>query len=177
MCGASVRAGARFCPQCGAQFDGEAEVLKGVDTIIEPAATAKEIVLEAPAPPAHKLTGDERSESGSRVNKPLTDERREGSFAAHVSDGAHTPEPARSAVPHLEESPLPAADASRIAAKEERAGVVLKESPRPRVERVREASLIVAEDASEDSGLRFVLVALVLFLGFLLLLFLNAFIK
>jgi cobalamin biosynthesis Mg chelatase CobN len=51
------------------------------------------------------------------------------------------------------------------------------EGLRPRVERVREVSIVVLEEASEDSGLRFVLIAVALFLLFLLFLFLHTFLK
>jgi len=54
-----------------------------------------------------------------------------------------------------------------------RRAAAVKESLRPRVERVRDASMGVLEDAAEDSGLRFVLIALVLFAVFLVFLFIN----
>lgn len=53
----------------------------------------------------------------------------------------------------------------------------LKESSRARVERVRERSLVVFEEAAENTGFRFVLIALAFFLFFLLLLFLSSQIK
>lgn len=54
-----------------------------------------------------------------------------------------------------------------------RRAAAVKESLRPRVERVRDASLGVLEDAAEDSGLRFVLIALALFALFIVFLLVN----
>jgi hypothetical protein len=54
-----------------------------------------------------------------------------------------------------------------------RRAAAVKESLRPRVERVRDASMGVLEDAAEDSGLRFVLIAVALFAVFLFFLFIN----
>lgn len=51
----------------------------------------------------------------------------------------------------------------------------VREGLRPRVEKVREASIVMLEEASDDSGLRFILVAVVLFILFLLFLFLHTF--
>jgi hypothetical protein len=50
-----------------------------------------------------------------------------------------------------------------------RASAVAGESIRPRVERLREASAGVLDEAADDPGLRFVVVAAVLFVVFLLL--------
>jgi len=59
------------------------------------------------------------------------------------------------------------------AAEKGRRAAAVKESLRPRVERVRDASMGVLEEAAEDSGLRFVLIALALFAVFLVFLFIN----
>ena len=54
-----------------------------------------------------------------------------------------------------------------------RRAAAVRESLRPRVEKVRDASMGVLEEAAEDSGLRFVLIALALFAVFLVFLFIN----
>lgn len=65
------------------------------------------------------------------------------------------------------ERPRPSAEKGGRAA-------AVRESLRPRVERVRDASRGVFEEAAEDSGLRFVLISVALFLVFLLFLLLNS---
>jgi len=58
-------------------------------------------------------------------------------------------------------------------AKRRRTTVIVEENLRPRVEKLREASMVVLEEASEDSGARFVLIALAVFLLFLLFLIIS----
>jgi hypothetical protein len=53
----------------------------------------------------------------------------------------------------------------------------MQESVRPRVEKLREASMGMIEEASEDTGLRFVLIAFALFLISVVLLALHSFLR
>jgi hypothetical protein len=54
---------------------------------------------------------------------------------------------------------------------------VVEENLRPRVEKWRDASVGMLDDASEDSGLRFVIIALAMFFLFLLFLVVGNFLK
>ncbi len=125
-CGASVRAAAHFCPQCGHVMNNES------------AAAA-----EDDAPPV-------RDASLLTLNAKPDATRRP------------TPKAASLRLPYPERS---------------QSSVIVKEDSRPRIEQLREASLDVLEEASEDSGLRFVLVAFTLFLLFLLCLFISIFLR
>ncbi|HEV2764137.1 MAG TPA: zinc-ribbon domain-containing protein [Pyrinomonadaceae bacterium] len=77
-------------------------------------------------------------------------------------------------------TPVPASPSSSSPAGERRRGravAAVEERIGPRVEKLREASMGVLEEASEDTGLRFVLVALALFLLALVLIVFNAAVK
>jgi hypothetical protein len=58
-----------------------------------------------------------------------------------------------------------------------RPSTIVRENLRPRVEKMREASIVVMEDASEDPGLRFILIAVALFVLFLLFLLVSSFLR
>lgn len=67
-----------------------------------------------------------------------------------------------------------AGGAGEAGAKSRRRSVaVVEESLRPRVEKLRDVSVGMLDEAAEDSGLRFVVIAVVLFVIFLLFLLLN----
>ncbi|MCA1592317.1 MAG: zinc ribbon domain-containing protein [Acidobacteria bacterium] len=181
VCGASVRGGARFCPQCGAKFDDDAPpATTGVDTIVElPAAATTRGDGEAHTD-TDLLFEEEWREFESVIKKPVTEESQkvvaenaQGAVREPEREAARTSEPP----PLNEEAALPSPVAVGVAAKGARAAANVREGLRPRVEKVRETSMGVLEEASEDSGLRFVLVAVALFLVFLFLLFLSTVIK
>lgn len=71
----------------------------------------------------------------------------------------------------------PAKLAGAVGATRRRATSVVKESIAPRMERVRERSVVMLEEAPDDSGLRFIAIAVVLFVVFIFLLVLNSVIK
>ncbi|HEV2704780.1 MAG TPA: zinc ribbon domain-containing protein [Pyrinomonadaceae bacterium] len=58
-----------------------------------------------------------------------------------------------------------------------RPAAIVRENLRPRVEKMREASIVVMEEASEDTGLRFILIAVALFVLFLLFLLVSSFLR
>ncbi|HWS88104.1 MAG TPA: zinc ribbon domain-containing protein [Pyrinomonadaceae bacterium] len=178
-CGAAVRAGSRFCPQCGNRFEAEAAP--------PPAAVEREAV-----PP----TGESArplEEKAAPPTKDWTPPTKE--FAAFVQS------PEAGAPPPASDAPLPAAAeafeagpespaASETEAREEeaeeeaseeagRAGDLrgrvarVREGTRARVGRMREEAIVVLEETPDDSGLRFVLAAAALFVLFLVLLFLS----
>lgn len=67
--------------------------------------------------------------------------------------------------------------AGAVGATSRRAAAVVKETIVPRVERVRDRSVVILEDAPDDSGLRFVIIAGVLFFLFIFLLVLSTVIR
>jgi hypothetical protein len=202
-CGASARPGARFCPQCGRLIEGEAEgagTKAGPDveeaTLRDEAATTggeeaplqdvwrrwEESVRGAGAAGQPSGGDGARAESSAPPPKrpvppkePVAprepevaprepDVTREARGGGGVAAGAAESSTAAAARPPLARP--------RTTEKGRRAAAV-KESLRPRVERVRDVSRGVFEGAAEDSGLRFVIIAVALFLLFLLFLLLN----
>ncbi len=155
-CGAAVRAGARFCPQCGgltvpdsaaaaAADNGASMRVEGeIGDVVETPAMS----VEASAP------------------SPKTAVQTDESAAAQSTTNASGAKPTTTVVRR-----------EHRASSMRRPAEMVRENLRPRVEKLRDASLTVFEDASEDTGLRFVLIAVALFLVFLLLLLLNNIIK
>ena len=224
-CGAAVRGGARFCPQCGKLMEAEASAPAE-------AARADEGATSAGTPPAADVAPAAADEirleeswrdweqsvgahaEAAEVKTPVREQSREeiSSESLEVgggeSRGAAGETPAPPTQPLLRPQSTPPApsvvqreghddgqgaegaaqvaaaavgDAGSLArprsAEKGRRAAAVKESLRPRVERVRDASMGVLEDAAEDSGLRFVLIALALFAVFLVFLFINNLVK
>jgi hypothetical protein len=201
-CGAAVRAGARFCPQCGEPVSG-ADASQTDDGSQRASASGTESVLsetrDADAPrewvtPAKEFSSFVQSLGGER--------QREGASGASAPD-ASTSEAARAdtrggdtaATTPLTEMGASAnadanasanadADASADAGRREedkrsrvarvrettRARV---ETTRARVEKMKDDALVALEETPDDSGLRFVVVAVAVFLLFLLILLLS----
>jgi hypothetical protein len=102
----------------------------------------------------------------------------------HAGDGAqatasaanlNAPVSAPDADASLPSPPAPTANVAQsepLVKQRRRSVAIMEDNVRPRVEKLRDASMGVLEDASEDSGLRFVLVAIALFLVALLFLIL-----
>ncbi|HKP73627.1 MAG TPA: hypothetical protein VJT82_11855 [Pyrinomonadaceae bacterium] len=67
-------------------------------------------------------------------------------------------------------TPAQAESRGRMRQRAASVGASVGENLRPRVEKLREASIVVFDEASDDPGLRFVLVAVALFVVFLLFL-------
>jgi hypothetical protein len=166
-CGASVRGAAHFCPQCGQPLAGAA-------------------VVAAPAQAQPALV-DEAERVAASLSGRLAAREAGDAPAPNVSDAPH--------VPHTPTAP-PAVDDARGSAAEERAGASpetpkvagrveppagglrqraasvgagVGESLRPRAQKLRERSVVVLDEAADDPGLRFVLVAALLFVVALLL--------
>ncbi len=181
-CGASVRAGARFCPQCGEAMkdDGqqaaasenqttdvtgrgaapEAPSRREVATAFE---SWKEEARQTPPASSSSTSASATSSSTTSALSSSSAARREGvDESAGISNVSATAE--GGAVVGVE-------------AKRRRAGAVVKENIMPRVERMREEALVVLEETPDDAGLRFVAAAVVLFLLFLLFLFLSTVLK
>jgi hypothetical protein len=215
-CGAAVRAGARFCPQCGkAVPDDGARGVAGGAPPEEPAAReqdagppggaapptkdvyaaasegepqtgrAADVSIRGPEPPSREAKSLRPGGDGARGSIPDTGELR---AAAGAGDAARQGESARQvdaggAGVQYASAALPTqGETAEGAAAEERRGRVARvreeartrvESTRARVERVRDDALVALEEAPDDSGMRFVFVAVFLFALFLLFLLLS----
>ena len=179
-CGAAVRAGARFCPQCGKLMEGPATPSEAGD------GTPETRAAESPrewAPPTREFSAFVESLEG-------------GGQRAEASETAVSPAPEPQAAPAAEDVPVQAGDRSYPAAMlspaagedatavegdaqgadagEARGRVArVREGARSRVEKIRDEAVVVLEETPDDSGLRFVVAAAALFLLFLLLFILS----
>lgn len=165
-CGASVRAGARFCPQCGAAVkDGAHESPGGNQTAADawPASAP-----EAPSRREVKSAFETWREEARQTTPQAT-----AATARHevVDEGVGGPNVAAAAEEGRGAGVV--AEGARL----RRAGAVVKENIMPRVERMRDEALVVLEETPDDAGLRFVAVAVVVFLLFLIALFLSTVLK
>ncbi len=180
-CGAAVRAGARFCPQCGravdvsGKLDGEGDVSAAVRQTndAERNGAAETIGLEQEWD-RWRESLSRRVEMEARDDAPSNERKSETRVSASAAQPQSPLQPAR-----IEGVANRQADAALSAEGEPkgRRAAAVREAVRPRVEKVREASMGVLEGAAEDSGLRFVLIAVGLFLLFLFFLLLSQWFK
>ena len=188
-CGAAVRAGARFCPHCGqpataeggtpgvtagadasgqrARAEADAPVTRDADAPSAAAPTTRDVYVpsrerEAPAGPtaAEERAGVGPTASGFEAGDGLS-----GRGDGLLSTGGGEAGAGDAAAD---------ADAAAVAEVEKRGRVArVREVTRERVGRVRDEALVALEETPDDSGLRFVVAAVVLFLLFAFLLFLS----
>jgi predicted RNA-binding Zn-ribbon protein involved in translation (DUF1610 family) len=156
-CGASVRGAAHFCPQCGqamADVRDEAARPRSQPALVE---EAERVASTLEGRLAARGVEERRSaETDARAEPP-----REGQGARPAAAAA---QPATSTARSANAQSPPPAGATPAAG---RAGA--GESLRPRVDRLRERSVVVLDGAADDPGLRFVLVAVALSVVALLL--------
>ncbi|MCA1620987.1 MAG: zinc-ribbon domain-containing protein [Acidobacteria bacterium] len=173
-CGAAVRAGARFCPQCGAVMGEEPSAAAAPETReVEPARDR--------TPPTGKFTAFAQSlegegapapESGARPEAaPAVEPRRDGD--APPRDG--TPSYVAAVASHADADEGDGVDATAASGAPGARGRVarVRDGTRARVGRMREEAIVVLEETPDDSGLRFVVAAAALFAVFVILLFLS----
>ncbi|MBV9924466.1 MAG: zinc ribbon domain-containing protein [Acidobacteria bacterium] len=162
-CGAAVRAGARFCPQCGEPFSEEAEAQGAEAPRAAVPPTGEHARPAASQPPATKDWTPPTKESAASGPMP----------APAAAEPAPPPvgEPAAAS----EEAAPAAADANEAGRAGDLRGRVarVREGTKARVGRMREEAIVVLEETPDDSGLRFVVVAAALFILSLVLLFLS----
>lgn len=186
-CGASIRDPEMFCPECGqplaqasaaslspeigetpkpASADNEAEVNRAM--LLETANAATDIFSTANQPSANaelenaSVSTDKRPAAEVEPAPPVE------SGSPPVNPSAPVPPAAKHGkYEKARDSLHRASTATRTATREALADNV------KRVERIRHVSTVVLEEASYDPSLRFVLVALGLFLVFLVLLLLS----
>ena len=185
-CGAAVRAGSRFCQQCGKALDAEAR--PGASGGLEEARASVPPTGERALPPEEPTPAKDWTPPTKEF---AAFEQSVGAVAAQPAPAEPVPvaavveevEPESSVVTTPEsraEEESVAAEESAVAAEESgRAGDLrgrvarVREETRARVGRMREEAIVVLEETPDDSGLRFVAAAAALFVLFLVLLFLS----
>lgn len=170
-CGASIRQRASFCQQCGWAVTRDAGAVTAIETETDgTAADAARSGDSNESTPSASNTGISDGQVTRRLNEPnlaqtLATARPEAETApaALATDHAGV-EADGSGMP---DSRVKVRRATAVARD------VLEDNVRPRVDKLRRASSVVLDEASYDPSLRFVLVAAVLFVLFLILLLLS----
>jgi zinc-ribbon domain len=202
-CGAAVRAGARFCPQCGQEFretgrqqtpvddasdaishgvGGEAEVDGGIESL------AARLSAELAAGGAPKTRDVEVGRDDAPTTRDIYLPALEGEqivgehvdASSAVGDASPLPGAGEAAASGVNASAVEG-DAVGLPADDSRSRVArVRENTRARVEntkvrvgKMRDEALVALEETPDDSGLRFVLVAVAVFLLFVLFLFFS----
>src|SRR5947209_672430 len=165
-CGAAVRAGARFCPQCG-------QAVAVVGSFADEEPRGGEVASAGSQEGAPAFAPDVREGGAARATTaagagdvvkagdyPGTGDHPGAGGVAHAGDFAGGVESVGAG--------------ARVAADDSRGRVArVREGARARVGRMRNDALVALEETPDDSGLRFVVVAAVLFALFLIFLFLS----
>jgi hypothetical protein len=149
-CGATLRGHALFCPQCGEPLSQSKEIAK----VTEDASTAA---------PAIEL--DKKDMQGS--NAEVVAGRKTGEPQRRKSDSRRNRDTAGP------QGQAPGKARKQIQRARTAARDALEDNVRPRVDKIRNASSFVLEEASDDPSLRFVLVAGALFVLFVVLLVIS----
>jgi zinc-ribbon domain len=164
-CGASVRSGSLFCPQCG-------KALKAGAASATSAAEVPEIQARRLTDPGRNASTLDTPDNGALTPPALTIAPAQETFAqpSQASESqrrAEVIEPRAGS--HSDEDGVTSRRQRVTAAARD----VVEEKLSPRVEKLRHASNIMLEEAAYDPSLRFVLVAIIILLLSLLLLLLN----
>lgn len=157
-CGVSVRdRDVLFCPECGKPLSEKSTGPKAPESV--------ESVSSSPKPEAVEIPD---AAPDSSVNEPSSSIQ--PAIAQASAATANADEPVTAVHRRAEKTRERLHRASEVARGVTR-GVI--EEPAKRVEKIRQASTVVIEEASYDPSLRFVLVALGLFIVFVILLVLS----
>jgi uncharacterized Zn finger protein (UPF0148 family) len=162
-CGASFREGALFCPECGkplARVADNSPVTRADEPPPPPASAPPESAVKVPAAPSSLS-------KGPAAEAPIVTQTLERNQEAATS-APPVREPAASA-PHSIKHETARAKLQRASTATREA---LAENVK-RVDKIRQVSTVMFEEASYDPSLRFVLVALGLFIVFIVLLVLS----
>lgn len=169
-CGASIRIRGLFCPQCGKPTSEPPESTP--DSSNHEAADTEEVFLAAetvsvdlPSLPTSDFSDDYSRSAETLPLQPFTHEVE--SSAARQREQAMT-EALPSAVPHY-----PAAGSPDAGVRPRPVREALGEDVKKGFGKVREISTVMLDEASYDPSARFVLVAAVLFVLFLVILILS----
>ena len=165
-CGASIRDRALFCPQCGNAVPPR-DFSQTQPLVASP---AEENISQKPAP-----ASDEQVEPGKADS---SDTQALPSKASHKETHQGSQKAARVNSPANETARAPVGQAARgaMGARIQRATSLARDVEGDvlhRARQVREISSVVLDEAGDDPSLRFVLVAAVLFLLFLVIVVLN----
>jgi zinc-ribbon domain len=199
-CGASVRGHALFCPECGhpltrktANGGHEGSAVSESESDVKAAATDEPAANEVePAPASDPETETPAAIETTAKGEPAPEsdvagepivESAQPSAEQPASESAKpvTPQPARPPG-RLSTGRDRAAASTALAANKARTKIQkattaardkLEDNVRPRVDKIRQASTVVLEEASDDPSVRFILVAGALFVLFLILLILS----
>lgn len=173
-CGASVRSRAGYCPQCGASLNPqESNPASALAATVESTPERAEPVME----PAANGPGILTNESAMAATAPvLAATSEENAHAALATDENHVEDQSGETDGSLatDGAAAPAASAPtrrhrvKVAARDAVEGKIA-----PRVEKLRHASTVMLDEAADDPGLRFVLVAALLIIFSLALLLLS----
>jgi hypothetical protein len=190
-CGAAVRAGSRFCPQCGKPLEADAPTSKEASLLEEAAPLEPPPAAEVWAPPTEKFAAFEQAaeadgpradgsqaESAESATEAGAPDAREAQAAVEAGRPAEARRAADPVPPPVEAGAadaevLDGADGAAASAVEGGRVARVREGTRARVGRMREEAIVVLEETPDDSGLRFVVAAAALFVLFLVLLFLS----
>jgi len=179
-CGASVRGHALFCPQCGYPLtqpkktaneipDDKSSVAAGVPAAVVDEEAASEPAAEKPADPEGEVvppTEPEAAPKETAAPEPAAvQEARPSAQADKVADGRRRPGA----------STVLAANKARTKIRQATTAArdKIDDNVRPRVDKIRQASSVVLEEAAYDPSVRFILVAGALFVLFVVLLIIS----
>jgi cobalamin biosynthesis Mg chelatase CobN len=191
-----VRGAARFCPQCGqsmadAQHDTGAQVRASAQpALVEEAERIASSLSgrlaaragdEAEDADARGSTASATNDANTVAQSPITQTQAEQPSTTQDSIATNTPsaitsstaQPSNDAAAQPQKIQTPN-DKATVGVRQRAAavGASVGDSLRPRVGRLRERSVVVLDEAADDPGLRFVLVATALFVvAFLLFIF------
>ena len=161
-CGASIREVALFCPQCG-----NAQPPRQTRTAAEPETTSK------PTAPLESKLGESSQKSMSdtiAIERP-EDIPKAADESPSMSDTMVIERPERAP-----KAPISPGVRGAVGARIQRATTLARDVEGDvihRVQKVREVSSVVLDEAGSDPGLRFVLVAVIVFVLFLVIVLLN----
>ncbi|HVS21367.1 MAG TPA: zinc ribbon domain-containing protein [Pyrinomonadaceae bacterium] len=164
-CGASIREPAMFCPECGKALSQPAA---------EHAEHESHAVVAASAPTTPRATADDKVAAMSQTSTVLTDDQE----ATRVQPTPPT-SAADDSTKKVDSESLPISKTGKYEKARDslhRASTATREALADnvkRVEKIRHVSSAMIEEAAYDPSLRFVLVALALFVIFLVLLLLS----
>jgi predicted RNA-binding Zn-ribbon protein involved in translation (DUF1610 family) len=175
-CGASVRGHALFCPQCGHPFvrkDAKANkdggrisplgATESVETTpqTEPTkSTEPTSEVASPEPDRTPKVATTATTMATKPGAPVADRRAGRSTRGRERTGGSRSVAVNKARQRVQQATTAARDK-------------LEDNVRPRVEKIRQASTVVLEEATYDPSVRFILVAAALFVLFVILLILS----
>jgi hypothetical protein len=173
-CGVAVRdRDALFCPECGKPLSAKPkanEAEDSPDTSIK--AEAGEIV-EVSRASSGETASSANEASMPAISEPAEPDTAEPLEAANATSAVANPTDAVSSQPAHRRGEKTRERLHRASEVARGVGRGVIEEPVKRVEKIRQASTVVIEEASYDPSLRFVLVALGLFVVFIVLLVLS----